>query len=127
MIAARFRAPWFSLILAIASSLLLSACYAKEPASAEGPPVNEAFNQLILTNDGRILWNDQAVTKAQLASLMKRSTALPAEPELRFSPEPGASYDLSAQVLQIIKDSGASKLGFIGNERYAEDTGDAAK
>ena len=40
------------------------------------------------------------------------------EPELQFEPEPLASYDLSAKVLQLIKVSGVTKFGFVGNERY---------
>jgi biopolymer transport protein ExbD len=43
---------------------------------------------------------------------------MPNEPELQFEPEPEASYDLSAQVLNIIKASGVHKFGFVGNEKY---------
>ena len=40
------------------------------------------------------------------------------EPELQFEPEALASYELSARVLQIIKQSGVTKFGFVGNEKY---------
>ena len=43
---------------------------------------------------------------------------LPVEPELQFEPEAEASYDLSAKVLNIIKGSGVTKFGFVGNEKY---------
>ena len=43
---------------------------------------------------------------------------MPVEPELQFEPEPEASYELSAQVLNIIKGSGVTKFGFVGNEKY---------
>ena len=32
--------------------------------------------------------------------------------------EAQASYDLAAKVLQLIKASGVTKFGFVGNERY---------
>ena len=43
---------------------------------------------------------------------------MPVEPELQFQPEAEASYDLAAQVLNIIKGSGVTKFGFVGNEQY---------
>ena len=42
------------------------------------------------------------------------------EPELQFEPEPQASYDLSVKVLQVIKGSGVTKFGFVGNEKYRQ-------
>ena len=38
--------------------------------------------------------------------------------KLQFEPEARASYDLSAKVLNIIKASGVTKFGFVGNEQY---------
>ena len=40
------------------------------------------------------------------------------EPELQYEPESEASYDLAAKVLNIIKASGVTKFGFVGNEKY---------
>ena len=45
---------------------------------------------------------------------------MPVEPELQFQPEAQAAYDLSARVLNIIKASGVTKFGFVGNEQYSE-------
>ena len=60
----------------------------------------------VVTDDGQLVANLQA------------TLAMPVEPELQFEPEPNASYDLSAQVLNIIKASGVTKFGFVGNEKY---------
>ena len=49
---------------------------------------------------------------------MQKSRALSVEPELQFVPEPQASYQLSAQVLDIINKSSVTKFGFVGNEKY---------
>jgi biopolymer transport protein ExbD len=46
--------------------------------------------------------------------------AITPEPELQFEPEPLASYELSAKVLQIIKSSGVTKFGFVGNDKYRD-------
>ena len=44
--------------------------------------------------------------------------SMPVEPELQFEPEAAAAYDLAAKVLNIIKQSGVTKFGFVGNEKY---------
>jgi len=84
------------------------------------PPVDVEpdKNKLVLTQDDRMLWNGQEITQGDLVNLLQQSTTINPEPELQFEPEALASYDLSARVLQIIKASGVTKFGFVGNERY---------
>jgi len=75
-------------------------------------------NKLILTVDNQILWNGNPIDMGQLRTLLEESKNIDPEPELQFEPEQLASYDLAAKVLQIIKASGVTKFGFVGNERY---------
>jgi len=75
-------------------------------------------NKIVLTAANQILWNDQAITDNQLVANLQATLKMPTEPELQFEPEPNAGYDLSAQVLNIIKASGVTKFGFVGNEKY---------
>ena len=75
-------------------------------------------NKIVLTAANEILWNGQAITPNELVGDLQQTLALPVEPELQFEPEPDASYDLAAQVLNIIKGSGVTKFGFVGNEKY---------
>lgn len=91
------------------------------PVSQDTPldDVDPVKNKVVLTADGQILWNGEPRTDGQLVNLLQQSLQLPVEPELQFEPEANASYDLSANVLNIIKGSGISKFGFVGNERYA--------
>ncbi|HKX77332.1 MAG TPA: biopolymer transporter ExbD [Novosphingobium sp.] len=89
------------------------------PPDTPPPPVDPIKNKVVLTLDNKILWNAQPITQATLLSLLKESLTFPVEPELQFEPEPNASYELSARVLNIIKASAVTKFGFVGNERYA--------
>jgi biopolymer transport protein ExbD len=75
-------------------------------------------NKLILTQADQILWNGTVIDSGQLVTLLADTTRMAVEPELQFEPEPLASYDITAKVLQIIKQSGVTKFGFVGNERY---------
>ena len=86
------------------------------------PPTNEIIdpvrNKIVLTPNNEILWNGEAITPNQLVGNLQQTLTFSVEPELQFEPEANASYDLSAKVLNIIKMSGVTKFGFVGNEKY---------
>ena len=90
------------------------------PNEMPPPPVKPVVNKLVLTRNGDILWNAQPLTSGQLVQNLRTSTKMNPEPELQFQPEPDASYDLSAQVLNIIKGTNVTKFGFVGNEQFSE-------
>lgn len=75
-------------------------------------------NKIVLTQANEILWNGERITDGQLVGNLQQTLTFATEPELQFEPEPQASYDLSAKVLNIIKASGVTKFGFVGNEKY---------
>ncbi len=83
------------------------------------PPVDPVKNKVVLTTDNQILWNGNPISNGQLVSLLQEGLRMPIEPELQFEPDANASYDLASHVLNIIKGSGITKFGFVGNERYA--------
>ncbi|NBC37727.1 biopolymer transporter ExbD [Novosphingobium sp. FSY-8] len=83
------------------------------------PPIDPVKNKLIVAPDDKILWNGTPIEIGILAQNLKDSTQLPVEPELQFEPDAQAGYDMSARVLNVIKASGVTKFGFVGNERYA--------
>ena len=83
------------------------------------PPPKTDKNKVTLTPDNRIVWDGNNVTQGQLLSLLQQTAKMKPEPELQFEPDPQAAYDLSAHVLNIIKGSGVTKFGFVGNEQYA--------
>ena len=91
------------------------------PVADPNPPpnmVDPVRNKIVLTPNNEILWNGTPITPNTLVSNLQTSLTFAVEPELQFEPEPSASYDLSAKVLNIIKQSGVTKFGFVGNEKY---------
>jgi len=91
---------------------------------APSPPtdiiVEPIKNKIVLTPTNQILWNGDPISDGQLVSLLNETRAINPEPELQFEPDQQASYDLSIRVLNIIKGSGVTKFGFVGNEKYRE-------
>ena len=77
-------------------------------------------NKIVLTPQDQILWNGTPITDNQLVANLQQTLTFAVEPELQYEPESEASYDLAAKVLNIIKASGVTKFGFVGNEKYRE-------
>lgn len=91
------------------------------PQPNPNPPpnmVDPIKNKIVLTPEGQILWNATPIDQGTLVANLQQSLAFAVEPELQFEPDANASYDLSAKVLNIIKASGVTKFGFVGNEKY---------
>ena len=92
------------------------------PSPDPNPPpenmIDPVVNKVVLTPNGEILWNAIPINQGELVRNLQETRTLSIEPELQFEPEANASYELSAQVLNIIKNSGVTKFGFVGNERY---------
>jgi biopolymer transport protein ExbD len=90
------------------------------PPTNTPPPVDPIKNKVVITPDDKILWNGTQIDGPMLVNNLKESLSYPTEPELQFQPDGGASYELSAQVLNIIKASNVTKFGFVGNEQFSE-------
>ena len=92
------------------------------PQPDPNPPpedqIDPVKNKIVLTQDGEILWNGDTINQSQLVRNLELTRDIEPEPELQFEPEALASYDLSARTLNIIKASGVTKFGFVGNEQY---------
>jgi len=82
--------------------------------------VDTIKNKVVLTYDNKVLWNGQPINNGQFVALLQQTLQMKPEPELQFQPDAAASYELSAAALNIIKASGVTKFGFVGNEQYSE-------
>ena len=90
------------------------------PSNQPTPNVDPIKNKIVLTPQDQILWNGTPITDNQLVANLQQTLTFAVEPELQYEPESEASYDLAAKVLNIIKASGVTKFGFVGNEKYRE-------
>lgn len=91
------------------------------PSSHEAlPPIQPDKNKVSVTPTGGITFNNSPVSAAQLDQLLKSTLLLHPEPELQFQPDSSAPYDAAAKVLSLIKQSGVSAFGFVGNEQFRQ-------
>nr|WP_137676919.1 biopolymer transporter ExbD [Parerythrobacter lutipelagi] len=92
------------------------------PDTSNPPPdqIDPIQNKIVLSQQDEIFWNGTAISPEELVRNLNITKTIEPEPELQFEPEPQASYELSLQVLQVIKGTGVTKFGFVGNEKYRQ-------
>ncbi|MEP2990418.1 MAG: biopolymer transporter ExbD [Parasphingorhabdus sp.] len=90
-------------------------------ADNEPPPPNQidpVKNRLGVTARNEILWNDAPATLNQVRQYLAQTKSMVPEPELQFQPDPASNYLTVDRILAVIKNSGITKFGFVGNEQY---------
>jgi len=84
-------------------------------------PVEADKNKISINAAGVVSWNGAPVDDITLRQYLDATTQLDPEPELHFQPDAAARYETVDRILAVVKRSGVSKLGFIGNEQYRND------
>ncbi|MEO7240220.1 MAG: biopolymer transporter ExbD [Sphingomicrobium sp.] len=83
------------------------------------PPVDPIKNKVVITQAGAILWNGSPTNLPQLRQYLDISQQMNPLPELHLQPEPTARYETVDEVLAVTKQAHVEKMGFVGNEAYA--------
>ena len=92
------------------------------PSDNPNPPpiqVDPVVNRLGIDTQNQILWNGSPVDQVTLRAYLDQTTTLKPEPELHVQPDPYAPYNTVDEVMAIIKKAKVTKMGFIGNDQYA--------
>lgn len=84
--------------------------------TVESEPIN-----LFIDYDGTIVWNGATVSNLeQLEQYFRAEAAKANQAELHVRPDKRAKYDVVAQVLGMAQRNGIQRIGFAGQEQYAE-------
>jgi biopolymer transport protein ExbD len=82
------------------------------------PPVDPVKNKIVITPQGQVLWNGQALDLVQLRQNLDYTQTMSPIPELHLQPDQNARYELVDEVLAVTKRAAVEKMGFVGNEAY---------
>jgi biopolymer transport protein ExbD len=85
----------------------------------EPPPIDPVKNKIVVTPQGQVLWNGEAVDLVRLRQYLDLTQTMNPIPELHLQPDPNARYELVDEVLAVTKRARVEKMGFVGNEAYA--------
>jgi biopolymer transport protein ExbD len=88
------------------------------PVPDETPAEPRPVHRLDLDIAGRLFWDGQAITEAQLPQRLAALGADPADPDLHIAAEAETRYERVDETLAEVKRAGITRLGFIGNQRF---------
>jgi biopolymer transport protein ExbD len=88
------------------------------PRHVPPPPTK---NEIAITDANQVLWNGKPVDLGTLRRYLDQSQTLDPIPELQLRPAPGARYEVVDSVLAVTKRAHVTRMGFVGNEAYAND------
>lgn len=83
------------------------------------PPIDPVKNKVVISTAGQVLWNGAPVDLVTLRQYLDLTQQMNPIPELHLQPEATARYELVDQVLAVTKRAHVEKMGFVGNEAYA--------
>ncbi len=87
------------------------------PSGDPGPVA--VAHRLDLDAAGRLYWDGRPIAEAALPQHLARLAADPSEPELHIAADAETRYERVDQTLAAIRRAGISRMGFVGNERFA--------
>lgn len=88
-----------------------------------GPPPPKGIrteNHLTIAPNGAIAWNGSGLNETELLVTLRAAERVVPEPLVLFEPHGSAPYGDTARVLRIVKESGLSAFGFVGNDRFGQ-------
>ena len=94
------------------------------PSNTPPPPdqvmVDPVINRLEIDFLNDIYWNKTKVSLPQLRGYLKVSAEMDPQPELHLKPDALARYEVVNSVMAEAQKAGITKMGFVGNEAYAQ-------
>ena len=89
------------------------------PPNNEPNDIKPDFNQIDIDLLGVVYWNNREVNASALRYYLQQSVKIDPQPELRLHPDAQAKYDVVDKVMTEAQQAGVTKMGFVGNEAYA--------
>jgi len=91
----------------------------QDQPNQQPPPIDPVKNKIVISPQDQVLWNGQPIDLARLRQYLDVTQTMNPVPELHLQPEGMARYELVDEVLAVTKRARVEKMGFVGNEAYA--------
>lgn len=82
-------------------------------AVGEATDVKPEIISLAVDAEGNITWNEQKMSREEVAAKMKEEGVKDPQPELHLIADKDARYENVAQVMGIAREAGMKKMGFV--------------
>ncbi|HZS80183.1 MAG TPA: biopolymer transporter ExbD [Herbaspirillum sp.] len=109
------------LVIFILSAPLFTHSLQLDLPTAGSAPAPEKPHTISITIDaaGKLYWQDQAVTLAELASRMQTAAAGQPQPDVQLRADKATRYEVIADVMSAAQNQGLTRLGFVTDPRSA--------
>jgi len=113
------------LVIFIITAPLLSYAIRLELPNEPAPATDAAAASVSLSIDaeGRLYWNNDALSDDELRARVAAAAKQPTPPELQLRADKATRYERVAFVLAVAQQAGLSKLGFVTDPESAERAG----
>jgi biopolymer transport protein ExbD len=91
----------------------------QDQPNQQPPPIDPVKNKIVITPQNQVLWNGTPIDLVRLRQYLDVTQTMNPIPELHLQPDPYARYELVDEVLAVTKRARVEKMGFVGNEAYA--------
>ncbi|HEX8466573.1 MAG TPA: biopolymer transporter ExbD [Allosphingosinicella sp.] len=91
----------------------------QDQPNQQPPPIDPVKNKIVISPQDQVLWNGAPIDLGRLRQYLDVTQTMNPVPELHLQPEPNARYELVDEVLAVTKRARVEKMGFVGNEAYA--------
>jgi biopolymer transport protein ExbD len=91
----------------------------QDQPNQQPPPIDPVKNKIVVTPQNQVLWNGTPIDLTRLRQYLDVTQTMNPIPELHLQPDPNARYELVDEVLAVTKRARVEKMGFVGNEAYA--------
>ena len=91
----------------------------QDQPNQQPPPIDPVKNKIVISPGDIVLWNGTPIDLVRLRQYLDVTQTMNPVPELHLQPEPNARYELVDEVLAVTQRARVEKMGFVGNEAYA--------
>jgi biopolymer transport protein ExbD len=91
----------------------------QDQPNQQPPPIDPVKNKVVIMPNRAVLWNGAPVNLVTLRQYLDLTQQMNPVPELHLQPDPNAPYEVVDEVLAVTKRAHVEKMGFVGNEAYA--------
>jgi biopolymer transport protein ExbD len=91
----------------------------QDQPNQQPPPIDPVKNKVVIMPNKAVLWNGAPVDMVTLRQYLDLTQQMNPVPELHLQPDPNAPYEVVDEVLAVTKHAHVEKMGFVGNEAYA--------
>ena len=75
--------------------------------------------EIMLNADGKLFWNNAAITREELATRIATAVEKKPQPELQLRADKSTRYEVIAQVMAAAQTGGMTKIGFVTDPKDA--------